>query len=96
VQRIGRFGDPSVEREQPCQRSVPGKSPLAHPLLMSADGKTRGGDVHVLACTECPRVSGATARGWKAFRAPNPESENVPMLVFYCPECAKREFETAD
>lgn len=52
------------------------------------------GDVHVLACAECPRVSSITARGWKAYRAGDPETGEPPKLAFYCPDCARREFGT--
>jgi hypothetical protein len=48
--------------------------------------------VHVLACTECPRVSSVTARGWRAYRIDDPEEDEPPALAFYCPACAKREF----
>jgi hypothetical protein len=51
-------------------------------------------DVHVLACAECPRVSSISARGWKAYRA-DLEYDEPPRLVFYCPECARRKFESA-
>lgn len=54
----------------------------------------RDHDVHVLACAECPRVSSITARGWKAYRADDPEYDEPPRLAFYCPECARREFES--
>jgi len=46
----------------------------------------------VLACAECPRVSGITARGWKAYRTDVPLEDERPQLTFYCPECARREF----
>jgi hypothetical protein len=49
--------------------------------------------VHVLACAECPRVSSITARGWKAFRVENPETDEPPELAFYCPGCAEEIFE---
>ena len=49
-------------------------------------------DVHVLACVECPRVSSASARGWKAYRTDEDEFDEAPKLAFYCPECARREF----
>jgi len=45
-------------------------------------------DIHVLACVECPRVSTATARGWKAHRVDDPDEEGPPELAFYCPACA--------
>jgi hypothetical protein len=50
------------------------------------------GEVHVLACAECPRVSSVSARGWKVYRSDDPESGEPPALSFYCPECAEREF----
>ena len=49
--------------------------------------------VHVLACVECPRVSSATARGWRAYRVDVPEEDEQPALAFYCPACAEREFD---
>lgn len=57
-------------------------------------GKDRGtsGDVHVLACAECPRVSTVTARGWKAYRTDESLEDALPAVAFYCPECAKAEF----
>ena len=55
------------------------------------DGRATG-DVHVLACAECPRVSSVSARGWRAYRTDDPELEEPPELAFYCPQCAAREF----
>jgi hypothetical protein len=49
-------------------------------------------EVHVLACMECPRVSSATARGWRAYRIDDPEEDDPPALGFYCPACVEREF----
>lgn len=49
--------------------------------------------VHVLACKECPRVSSVTARGWRAYRVDDPEEDGPPQLCFYCPDCARREFD---
>ena len=48
--------------------------------------------MHVLACIECPRVSSAGARGWRAYRTDDPEFDEPPKLSFYCPDCARREF----
>ena len=48
--------------------------------------------MHVLACVECPRVSSATAKGWRGYRTDDPELEEPPKLSFYCPDCARREF----
>jgi hypothetical protein len=58
--------------------------------MMSTDRETSE-DVHVLACTECPRVS-STARGWKAYRVDDPETDEPPRLAFYCPDCSQAEF----
>jgi hypothetical protein len=58
---------------------------------VSADRRTSE-EVHVLACVECPRVSTITARGWKAYRADDPETDEPPQLAFYCPDCARAEF----
>jgi len=55
------------------------------------EGVTEG-YVHVLACAECPRVSSVSARGWKAYRSDDPETNEPPTLTFYCPECSEREF----
>jgi hypothetical protein len=49
-------------------------------------------EVHVFGCVECPRVSSASARGWKAYRVDDPEEDTPPQLGFYCPNCARREF----
>ena len=54
--------------------------------LMEAD--RTASEIHVLACVECPRVSTATARGWKAHRVDDPDEEGPPELAFYCPACA--------
>lgn len=59
---------------------------------MSTDPSTTD-DVHVLACAECPRVSSASARSWKGYRVDDPETDEPPTLAFYCPDCARREFE---
>ncbi len=48
--------------------------------------------MHLLACVECPRVSGFYARGWRAVRVDLPDEDDEPRLAFYCPECGEREF----
>jgi hypothetical protein len=48
-------------------------------------------ELHVLACTGCPRVSSFSAKGWKSYRVEDPDDDGEPELAFYCPECA-REF----
>ena len=61
-------------------------------MLLGMEDRGITGDVHVLACVECPRVSSFSARGWKAYRTDDPENDEPPALAFYCPECAEREF----
>jgi hypothetical protein len=58
---------------------------------VAADRETSE-ELHVLACVECPRVSTATARGWKAYHMDDPHTNEPPDLVFYCPSCAEAEF----
>jgi len=58
-----------------------------------ADRSETEREVHVLACAECPRVSTVTARGWKAYRSDDPETDEAPRLAFFCPDCAEREFD---
>ena len=54
------------------------------------------GDVHVLACAECPRVSSVNARGWQAHHSDDPDEDGPPTLAFYCPECSRREFRNGE
>ena len=60
-------------------------------MLSGMEDKGTIGDVHVLACVECPRVSTSTARGWQAHRTDDPEAGDPPSLAFYCPDCGERE-----
>jgi hypothetical protein len=60
-------------------------------MVMEPDAASCG-DIHVLACTECPRVSSVSARGWEAHRADDPCAGEGSNLVFYCPDCARRVF----
>jgi len=39
------------------------------------------GEAHLLACVECPRLSGVFAQGWKAYRADDPEAGEPPKLL---------------
>ena len=48
--------------------------------------------IHALACAECARLSGVSARGWRAYRTDDPETQEPPALAFYCPESASHEF----
>jgi hypothetical protein len=46
----------------------------------------------VLRCEEC-RAETAQARGWRALVCADPEDpEDEPVVAFYCPRCAEREF----
>ena len=56
---------------------------------MERDGEAAEA-VHVLACTACPRVSSADARGWKAYRV---DEAVLPTVAFYCPACEPDGFE---
>jgi hypothetical protein len=48
------------------------------------------------------RCSRREARGWRAYRADltaeaeaeDTTTEDVPAVVYYCPDCAAREFDT--
>jgi hypothetical protein len=65
---------------------------LARDDLLVETDRTAIGEVHVLPCAECPRVSSVTARGWKAYRTDDLELDEPPALAFYCPDCARKEF----
>jgi hypothetical protein len=45
-----------------------------------------------LLCWECLRVADERARGWRAYRGDVPGEDPEPILLFYCPACAEREF----
>jgi hypothetical protein len=64
-----------------------------HPTPMDTDHRTSE-TMHVLACADCPRVSSAGARGWKAYRTDDPWELEPTALAFYCPDCARRAFGT--
>ena len=50
-------------------------------------------------CAQCGKVATGDARGWQAHRAELPpeyeddDLQDVPAVVFFCPECAEREFD---
>jgi hypothetical protein len=49
-------------------------------------------------CEECgkePDVEAQTA-GWIAFLVDLADDPDPPQVVFYCPDCAKREFDGED
>jgi hypothetical protein len=43
-------------------------------------------------CEECQAEATDEAWGWQAYRADDPEEDEEPHVVFYCPFCAEREF----
>ena len=47
-----------------------------------------------MTCAECGATADENARGWRAYRGDEPDES--PLLVFYCPECAEREFADED
>ena len=52
-------------------------------------------------CIECGAVADEEAHGWRAYRADltaeaedeDTSASDVPALVYYCPDCAAREFD---
>jgi hypothetical protein len=45
-----------------------------------------------LECVECGTLSTVNASGWRGYRTDEPETDDLPELLFYCPSCAEREF----
>jgi hypothetical protein len=48
-----------------------------------------------LLCQECGATSEGEAVGWRAYGAGGLEDDQEdpdPLVVFFCPECARREF----
>jgi hypothetical protein len=45
-----------------------------------------------MTCAECDRVADASARGWRGVRFDLPDEDDEPLLAFYCPDRAVREF----
>jgi hypothetical protein len=43
-------------------------------------------------CQECRAVADESAKGWRAYRREDPVEDDEPILLFYCPACAEREF----
>ncbi len=43
-------------------------------------------------CVQCGRISDPFWSGWFAYRVDDPETDSVPELGFFCPDCAGREF----
>jgi hypothetical protein len=49
--------------------------------------------VAFLRCVECRTPSDLNARGWRGYRVDDPDEDEPPALAFYCPTCARREFD---
>jgi hypothetical protein len=46
-----------------------------------------------LECQECRLLSDEEARGWRMYRADDPDDPfAAPLIASYCPDCAEREF----
>jgi hypothetical protein len=46
-----------------------------------------------LECQECRLLSDEEARGWRMYRADDPDDPFAdPLIASYCPDCAEREF----
>jgi hypothetical protein len=43
-------------------------------------------------CQECHRVSNEAWQDWRAYRGDVPDEDPAPVFLFYCQECAEREF----
>jgi hypothetical protein len=46
----------------------------------------------MLCCEECGCLS-QTGRGWHGYIAVDPEEQEPPVVITFCPPCAKREFD---
>ncbi len=46
-----------------------------------------------LVCVECLAAADVEAHAWRAYICRDPdETDDEPQVVFYCPDCAGREF----
>jgi hypothetical protein len=45
-----------------------------------------------LGCAECGELSSPDAPGWRGGRIDEPETDDLPAVAFYCPECWQAEF----
>jgi hypothetical protein len=52
----------------------------------------RGEQAGNVECQECRRVGDDAWRGWRAYHGDVSDESPAPLLVFYCPDCAEREF----
>jgi hypothetical protein len=43
-------------------------------------------------CEECGVEADNQATGWRAYRNDDPDSDDEPGVLVYCPGCAEREF----
>jgi hypothetical protein len=46
-----------------------------------------------VACAQCGCPSSLLWDGWRACRIDDPETTEPPALAFFCPSCARREFD---
>ena len=45
-----------------------------------------------LECAQCGELSTPGAPGWLGGRIDEPETDDLPAVAFWCPDCAAREF----
>jgi hypothetical protein len=45
-----------------------------------------------LRCVECGLEADEDAAGWRAYLGHDPREDEEPVVVTYCPDCARREF----
>src|SRR5579862_7235005 len=69
-------GGASGDRMQARRRPVEHQQPQRNPVPLT--------------CANCGRLSDREAAGWRGFIA-NADIEDMPELLFFCPECAERE-----
>jgi len=43
-------------------------------------------------CAQCGGRSDINWKGWRAYRADDPETSEPPALALFCPTCSAREF----
>jgi hypothetical protein len=55
-------------------------------------GPRRPNPLPWLRCTDCGRWSDDEARRWRAVLAGDADIEDTLEVVFFCPDCAEREF----
>jgi len=58
---------------------------------VEAEGSTRA-SARGATCVECRLVADPGWTGWRAYHIADPERREDPVVWFYCPQCAYREF----